>query len=105
MRSGDRMRNLRRELGNLVIGRDLSPTEFAHLCGLWVDLREDDRNAHSGAHQVLRWERGAEPSGPIKQLLRLYATVFNPAEPIEVRDYMTALIRERVNSLSDNSDS
>jgi transcriptional regulator with XRE-family HTH domain len=59
--TGDQLKQLRKDLGD-AIGRPLSVSDFAKLCGL---------PSESGGGTILEWENGYGPIGPVAALLSL----------------------------------
>jgi hypothetical protein len=59
--TGAQLKQLRKDLGQ-AIGRPLSVSDFAKLCGL---------PAESGGGTILEWENGYGPIGPVVALLSL----------------------------------
>lgn len=88
--TGEAIANLRTDIGKVVIGRRLTRTEMAKLCGL-------NRPETDGADTVGKWERGArEATGPVTALLETFAQVADPAASQAFRDAMAIAILKRL---------
>jgi transcriptional regulator with XRE-family HTH domain len=59
--TGSQLKQLRKDIGE-AIGRPLSVTDFAKLCGLPPE---------SGVGTILEWENGYGPIGPVAVLLSM----------------------------------
>ncbi len=88
--TGADLKRLRNEIGDKVLGRRLSLAETAKLCGL---------APANGADTIRKWEDGDGPSGPVANLLEMYAVVIDRDASKAMRDAMTLQIRRKIQGL------
>jgi hypothetical protein len=87
--TGEDLKKLRGQIGGTVIGRRLSLSQMAKLCGL------TNPNTN-GADTIRKWERDDGPSGPVAALLETFAQVNDENASAEFRDAMAMQIRKRL---------
>lgn len=95
--TGEDLRLSRFGIGKAVLGRSLTYSEMAKLCGLSATrTRGDGVVVNNGADTIRKWEEGDGPSGPVDQLVKTYATVLDQTASQALRDAMAAQIMKRL---------
>ena len=82
--TGEELYRMRKDLGD-AIGRDISFSDMAKLCGL---------APANGADTIRKWEAGEGPSGPVAALLSVIAEGLHAGGRIEA--FMRVLINRRL---------